>query len=143
MKIARLLKMIAPHWRLKAPVKKELLSHLNSEQAAYEVDRLMHRQISLRLGAGLIDSGLWALEHAAEVPLPCLVLHGSEDRITDPAASAQFAQRATAAGAPVQLRTYLGMLHDLHRDQGREKVIEDIAQWVVNGPGETLLSPTS
>lgn len=132
MKIARMLKMIAPHWRLKAPVRKELLSHLNSEQIAYEVDRLMHRRVSLRLGASLIDSGLWVLENAARVRLPCLVLHGSEDRITSPAASQEFAQRATAAGSPVQLLTYFGMLHDLHRDQGKERVINDIGNWVLS-----------
>lgn len=131
MKIARLLKMIAPHWQLKAPVRKELLSHLNSEQIAYEVDRLMHRRVSLRLGAGLIDSGMWILEHAAQVRLPCLVLHGTEDRITAPAASQEFAQQATQAGAPVQLLTYFGMLHDLHRDQGKDRVIQDIGNWVL------------
>lgn len=48
-KIARLLNLVAPHFRLKAPVRKELLSHLNSEQTAYEVDRLMHRRVSLLL----------------------------------------------------------------------------------------------
>ena len=131
MKIARMLKMIAPHWRLKAPVRKELLSHLNSEQVAYEVDRLMHRRVSLRLGAALIDSGLWIIEHASQVRLPCLVLHGTEDRVTSPAASQEFAQRATAAGSPVQLLTYFGMLHDLHRDQGKERVISDIGNWVL------------
>ncbi len=131
MKVARLLKMIAPHWRLKAPVRKELLSHLSSEQTAYEVDRLMHRRISLRLGAGLIDSGLWILANANKVRIPCLVLHGSEDRITDPNASQEFMQSASAAGAPIQLLTYLGMLHDLHRDQGKERVIQDISNWVV------------
>ena len=132
MKIARLLKVIAPHWRLKAPVRKEQLSHLNSEQIAYAVDRLMHRRVSLRLGAELIDSGLWILENAAQVRIPCLVLHGSEDRITSPQASQEFAQVAAAAEAPVQLITYLGMLHDLHRDQGKERVIRDIGNWVLS-----------
>ncbi len=131
MRVARMLKLFAPNWRLKAPVRKELLSHLNSEQAAYEVDRLMHRRVSLRLGADLIDSGIWILEHAEQVRLPSLVLHGSEDRITSPQASQDFAQSATAAGAPVQLLTYFGMLHDLHRDQGKERVIRDIGNWVL------------
>ncbi len=132
MKIARMLKAIAPHWQLKAPVRKEWLTHLNTEQVAYEVDRLMHRRVSLRLGAGLIDSGLWVLENADKLRLPCLLLHGSEDRITDPLASQEFAQSAVSAGSPVQLVTYFGMLHDLHRDHGKERVVQDIGNWVLS-----------
>ena len=141
MKLARMVKVLAPNWQLKAPVRKELLSHLNSEQTQYEVDPLMHRRISLRLGAVLIDSGLWILDHAECVKIPCLVLHGSEDRITDPIASQIFSQRATQANAPVELLTYLGMLHDLHRDQGKERVIQDIGNWVLTAPQPKGASP--
>ncbi|MCC6510054.1 MAG: lysophospholipase [Pirellulaceae bacterium] len=131
MRIARILKIIAPNWRLKAPVRKEFLSHLNSEQEAYQHDPLMHRRVSLRLGASLIDSGLWAIEQAAQLNVPTLLLHGSEDRITDPLASVEFTRTAMGGGAPTQLITYNGMLHDLHRDQGRERVIADIANWAL------------
>ncbi len=137
MKIARMLKLVAPHWRLKAPVRKELLSHLNSEQVAYEVDRLMHRRVSLRLGAGLIDSGLWILENADQLKTPCLLLHGTQDRITDPHASQEFTRAASASGSPVALRMYADMLHDLHRDHGKEQVILDIGDWVL-GVGKDL-----
>lgn len=128
---ARMLMRIAPHLRLKAPVRKELLSHLNAEQIAYARDPLMHRRVSLRLGAALIDSGLWILDNATHVPLPSLLLHGTEDSITDPMASEEFAQKAIAAKRPARLITYAGMLHDLHRDQGKERVVQDIANWVL------------
>lgn len=129
MKVARMLKLIAPHWRLKAPVRKELLSHLNTEQVAYEDDHLMHRRVSLRLGAGLIDSGLWILGHADQLKTPCLIVHGTEDCVTDPHASDEFAASAKRVGSPVVLRSYPGMLHDLHRDEGKEQVIDDIRAW--------------
>lgn len=129
-RLARLLMRVAPHYRLKAPVRKEYLSHLPAEREAYASDPLIHRRVSLRLGAGLIDSGLWALEHAGELDRPCLLLHGSEDRITDPAASREFALAAVGAGAACHLISYPGMLHDLHRDEGRDQVITDIANWL-------------
>lgn len=131
LRLARLLKNIIPHYRLRAPVRKELLSHLESEKEAYKNDTLMHRRISLRLGAALLDSGDQLIQHAGSLTLPCLILHGSEDRITDPFASEQFAVRAIAAGAPCQLKTYAGMLHDLHRDEGKEQVIADIIAWAL------------
>ncbi len=130
MQVARCLKLLMPHWRLKAPVRKEMLSHLNSEQDAYQRDAHMHRKVSLRLGAGLIDSGLWAIDNAQRLQIPALVLHGTEDRITDPRATAEFASRA---GGKLQFKLYTGMLHDLHRDQGKEQVIGDIAGWVLQG----------
>ena len=129
-RLARALMHIAPHYRMKAPVRKEYLSHVESEREAYGSDPLVHRQISLRLGAGLIDSGAWALHNAHLLDRPCLILHGSEDRITDPSASEQFAAAATAAGAHCNLIIYPGMLHDLHRDEGRDRVIADIARWL-------------
>ncbi len=80
-----------PHARLTAPVRREWLSHVQGEQLAYRRDPLMHRKLSLRLGAGLLDSGAWALEHADQVQIPTLVLHGDQDRITDAGASQEFA----------------------------------------------------
>jgi alpha-beta hydrolase superfamily lysophospholipase len=129
-RLARMLLKVLPHYRLKAPVRKEYLSHDPSEREAYGSDPLVHRCISLRLGAGLIDSGIWALDNAERLDRPCLLLHGSEDRITAPEASQEFARRAQAAGAPCELVVFPGMLHDLHRDEGREQVIERIAHWL-------------
>ena len=129
-RLARLLMHVAPHYRMTAPVRREYLSHVESELDAYAADPLVHRRISLRLGAGLIDSGAWALANAHLLDRPCLLLHGSEDRITDPTASREFFMAATAAGAACHFICYPGMLHDLHRDEGREQVISDIANWL-------------
>lgn len=131
LRLARMLNRIAPHYRMQAPVRKELLSHVESEKEAYKNDVLMHRRVSLRLGAALLDSGDWLIQHAGSLTGPCLILHGSEDRVTDPRASEQFAASAIAAGAPCQLKIYSGMLHDLHRDQGKEQVIADIVAWAL------------
>lgn len=129
-RLARMLLKVLPHYRLRAPVRKEYLSHVEEEREAYGKDPLMHRCVSLRLGAGLIDSGAWALENAGLLDRPCLVLHGSEDVVTAPEASQEFAARAQAAGAPCELEIFPGMLHDLHRDEGRELVIQRIADWL-------------
>lgn len=130
-KIARIMKLVAPHYRLKAPVRKEFLSHIAAETDAYEKDTLVHRRVSLRLGAGLIDSGIWAINNAGLLCQPCLVLHGAEDKITDPEASKQFVDSAESSGTNCELEIYPGMLHDLHRDEGREQVIARIGQFAL------------
>lgn len=129
-RLARMLMRVLPHYRLKAPIRKEYLSRATSERESYGSDPLVHRHVSLRLGAGLIDSGIWAVENADLLNRPCLLLHGSEDLVTAPEASQEFARRAKAAGAPCELMIYPGMLHELHRDEGREQVIEHIADWL-------------
>ena len=55
---------------------------------AYKVDPLVHDRLSARLGMAAIASGEWAIAHAAEFPLPLLLVHGSADKLTSAAASA-------------------------------------------------------
>ncbi len=134
-KLARVLMKVAPHFRLTAPVRKEWLTHIPVEKEAYVKDPLIHRRVSLRLGAALMDSGVWAIENAEHLKTPCLIVHGSEDAITDPHASQQFASRAAAAGAPLHLKIYHGRLHDLHRDDGSHEVVQDLSRFILQGHG--------
>jgi len=133
MRVARLLMICLPHYRLKAPIRKEYLTALPAEIEAQAQDPLIHRRISLRLGASLIDSGQWALANPQLLRQPCLMIHGTADRITDHRASIDFASRARAAGAPCWLKLYPDMLHDIHRDAGREQVLADILKWLRTG----------
>ena len=124
---ARFLMRLFPNYQLKAPVKTEYLSRDTAEQSAYKNDPLVHRLVSLRLGASLIDSGQWALEHAAELDTPTLLMHGMLDKITDPVASQEFAKRA---GAICTGKFFPDLLHDTHRDIGRDAVLEAMFSWM-------------
>ena len=94
---------------------------------AYEEDPLVHDKISARLFVGMYESGLWALEHAAEFPLPLLLVHGSEDKITSAKASGEFAAKA---GEKVTLRIWDGFYHETHNEPEKEEVIAENIAWV-------------
>jgi alpha-beta hydrolase superfamily lysophospholipase len=62
--------------------------------------------------------------------LPVLVLHGEDDRRTDPANSKEFISRAGSTDKT--LRLYPGMKHQLLQDKPDcvRRVYEDVLQWL-------------
>ncbi len=94
---------------------------------AYEEDPLVHDKISARLFVGMYESGLWALEHAAEISLPLLLMHGSEDKITSAEASREFAEKA---GENVTLKIWDGLYHETHNEPEQAEVFSKIINWL-------------
>lgn len=94
---------------------------------AYENDPLVHDKISARLFVSTYEAGLWALEHAAEFPLPLLLMHGSADRLTSAEASRQF---ATAAGERVTFRLWEGCYHEIHNEPEQTEVFRAMVEWL-------------
>lgn len=61
------------------------------------------------------------------IRLPLLILHGTADRATKPDGSRLFHEQAGSADKTIKL--YEAHAHDLLRDLGKERVVEDIASW--------------
>jgi acylglycerol lipase len=64
----------------------------------------------------------------AAIQLPLLILHGSADRATKPSGSRLFLERAGSVDKT--LKIYEGHFHDLLRDVGKERVMDDIGAWM-------------
>ena len=62
------------------------------------------------------------------ITLPVLILHGSADKVTNPKGSQLFFD--TAGSADKTLKLYEGHVHDLLNDVGKQRVMEDIMQWI-------------
>ena len=116
-----------PNWRIKAPVEVSKLSGDRRAQDAYRMDRFVHRNMSLRLAANLIDSGEWALENAHLLRNPTLVTHGLDDTLTSPEASATFAQSSRGHAT---FKGWVGCRHDLHDDIQRERFFAFLTLWM-------------
>lgn len=97
---------------------------------AYEEDNLVHGKISARLMVEMLNSGLWALDHANEFPLPLLLMHGSADRLTSAQASKDFAAKAPAD--KVTLKIWDGFYHELHNEPEKDEVFKTIIDWMDN-----------
>lgn len=94
---------------------------------AYVDDPLAHDLISAGLFVQMTRGGLWALEHASELSVPALVMHGSADQLTSADASRQFAERA---GRGCALRIWEGAWHELHHEPEREAVFAHLVAWL-------------
>ncbi len=131
---ARMLERVLPNHIITPPVRLEDCTSVPEMQSAMRDDKLFHRRLSLRLGAALIDSGQWAIEHARQLKTSLLVAHGVHDAITSSAASIQFCLQS---GALAQMALYPAYKHDLHRDVGRQEILESYFKWL----NEKLRSP--
>lgn len=118
---------LLPFIRIHSPVSPSQLTHDKREIELAENDSRMHSRVSLRLGTQLLAQGRYALDHAREITLPLLVLHGDEDSTTDAAASHAFCIRV---GETAQYVNFPEMYHDVLHEIGREKVYETIDQWL-------------
>ena len=59
---------------------------------------------------------------------PVLILHGTADKLTNPAGSRKLADRASSTDKT--LKTYQGLVHDLLHEPEKARVIADIADWL-------------
>ena len=62
------------------------------------------------------------------IELPVLILHGTTDKVTKPAGSQMFYDKAGSTDKTLKL--YEGHAHDLLNDLGKEQVLGDIRAWI-------------
>ncbi len=94
---------------------------------AYVNDPLVHNKISARLFVDTYESGLYAFDHAAEFPLPLLLMHGTADRILSAEASRQF---GAAAPNSVTTRLWEGHFHEIHNEPEQAEVLKAMVEWL-------------
>ncbi len=94
---------------------------------AYINDRLVHNHLSARLGLDMLKSGEWAMNHAAELSVPLLLMHGDADRLTSASASREFAR---GAGEKCTLKIWDGGYHELHNEPEQREVLGYMLNWM-------------
>ncbi|MEO8165561.1 MAG: lysophospholipase, partial [Betaproteobacteria bacterium] len=124
---ARFLLRVWPSFRFRSGVRAEELSHDPAAIAAHKADPLVHHMVSARLAVAMLDAGRWALEHAAELAIPTLLMHGTADSITAAQASIDFARRASRT---CTLKTFPGLYHELHFERERDEAFEVVLNWL-------------
>jgi alpha-beta hydrolase superfamily lysophospholipase len=94
--------------------------------AAYESDPLVHDKGSLGLAKGTF-SAMDVMMAQTEFPVPLLIVHGTGDRLTVPAASTRFVEQVSG---DVTLIEYDGMFHEPHNEPEQAEVFADIMAWL-------------
>ena len=124
--VGKLMNRLWPAFTMPNGLERAALSRDPAVIRAYEADPLVHDRLSAALGIGLLEAGEWALAHAAEFPTPLLLVHGDADRITSPAASAEFAARAPAS----TLKLWPGLYHETHNEPEQGEVLAYTIGWL-------------
>ena len=124
---ARIMNKLWPGLLMNNQLDLKFLSKDPQVVAAYKADPLVHDRLSARLGHLVLETGPWALEHAAEFSLPLLLMHGSEDGLTSPAGTRQFAERVPG---DCTCRVWEGLYHEIHNEPEQDQVFAVILDWL-------------
>lgn len=91
---------------------------------------IYQRPAPARTAAELLATMDLVRARTPEFRAPVLALHGTLDRLTNPAGSRAFIERA---GAPSKsFRSYPGLFHDLLHEPERSQVLDDVTGWVLD-----------
>jgi alpha-beta hydrolase superfamily lysophospholipase len=105
------------------------VNHISHDKAAvdkYTSDPLVHGKISVSLFSGAMSAAKYSLAHASELKIPTLLLHGSDDLLTSPEASREFAGKSNM----VELKIWDGGYHELHNEAFKDEVFKYIMNWI-------------
>lgn len=108
------------------------LSHDKEEVRKYISDPLVHSKISVALFTGVYNAGRNILRLGSRIDVPLLLIHGTDDRITSPSASAELA----AKSGMIELRLWDGGYHELHNESFRDELFSEIVEWLNKNTGE-------
>jgi alpha-beta hydrolase superfamily lysophospholipase len=125
--LARIMYSVWPTLAMSNELDRQVLSRDPAVVHAYNEDPLVHDRLTPRLTMDMLQSGLWALEHAAEFPLPLLLMHGSADRLTSAQASREFAAQA---GERCTLKIWDGFYHEIHNEPEQGEVFAYLLEWL-------------
>jgi alpha-beta hydrolase superfamily lysophospholipase len=106
-----------------------IVSHMSHDKEAvdkYNSDPLIHNKISAGLFYNAVSAGAYSLANAENLKVPLLLIHGSDDLITSPQASRDFASGTKMA----ELKIWDGGYHELHNEPFKEEVFSYIVKWI-------------
>ncbi|MBN1658870.1 MAG: lysophospholipase [Anaerolineae bacterium] len=126
--VARSLSRIWPQLKMATGLDVKALSRDPEVVRAYVDDPLVHNLATPRLGTEMMAAIRWTQEHAADLALPLLIVHGTGDRICPCDASGEFFDKVTWGDKERQ--TYEGYYHEVFNDVGKEMVLADVEVWL-------------
>jgi len=105
------------------------ISHDEEEVSKYIADPLIYSDpIPARTAYEVLQMMRGIEEKAGSFTLPVLILHGSEDKLTNPKGSDEFFKKAGSKDKT--LIPYPGLYHELHNEFEKDEVIKRIISWI-------------
>lgn len=105
------------------------LSHDKAVVDTYNADPLVfHGKTPARLAAEMLRAMMRVSAEAARITLPVFILHGSGDKIVDPAASIMLNEKVSSKDKSFKI--YEGDYHEVHNELDREVMFKDLETWL-------------
>ena len=96
---------------------------------AYEVDEFVHDKITSAFFVNVHFAGPYAIEHAAKVNIPLLLMHGLDDQLTSPEGTKEFMENA---GENVTVKYWPGLFHEIHNEPEQLEVFQTELDWMLD-----------
>jgi alpha-beta hydrolase superfamily lysophospholipase len=126
--LAKALSGILPRLTLPTGLDATAISRDSTVVEAYVDDPLVHGLGTPRLATQLTRAVEWTQAHAAEMRVPCLIVHGSADRLAPPEGSHIFYENMTLGDKDRQV--YEGYYHEVFNEVGKEQVLAAVETWI-------------
>ena len=128
MKVLSLIAKVAPGVRPEG-LSADAISRDQAVVDAYRADPLVFTgKISAGLGSALIGAMQRFPDRYAELTVPVLVMHGTEDRLASVAGSREL--EAGATNADVTAHYYDGLYHEIFNEPEQADVLNDLVTWL-------------
>ena len=107
----------------------DAISRVPEVRADYDADPLNFRgkvttgtarQLSVAMDA--------AMDEAANITAPILIMHGSDDTLADPAGSVRFSSKVGSTDRTVSI--WPGCFHELHNEPEADAVLATVIDWI-------------
>jgi alpha-beta hydrolase superfamily lysophospholipase len=128
MVLSKMLSGILPRMTFNTGLDATAISRDPAVVEAYVNDPLVHSLSTPRFGTEFPRAIEWTQAHAAEMRIPCLIVHGGADRLVPPEGSRIFYENMTITDKERQV--YDGYYHEVFNDVGKEKVLGAVETWV-------------
>jgi alpha-beta hydrolase superfamily lysophospholipase len=96
----------------------------------YRQDPYVHDKTSLGLGKSGLEAIAYCFAHAAEYPIPLLLMHGAADTITYPSGSEAFADLAKTSNRDITVKLWSGLYHEIHNEPEQAEVFKTGIEWL-------------
>lgn len=118
---------LCPWIKIRRPINVEALTNDPVQIESIKKDPLLHSQINLHLATQLLSQGRWALDHARDVKVPTLIMHGDQDTMIDQSVCEHLAIRL---GDHARHLIWPGQRHCLFEDTDRLDVANELVGWL-------------
>ncbi len=122
---ANVLGRLTPKFAITSPVEKSHLSRDPEVGEKYVSDPLVYLKGTARFGRLLFEAMDRGRAAVSRIRTPMLVVHGADDELVPPHASAPL------AGVPnVERRVFSGLRHEMHNEPEAEEVLGFVSTWI-------------